>query len=386
VNSARTFLLDACFWEHIDAGAIPEETPLLMGNFENHLLTEVLGPRFGITTAEAEFEVEAAQQRVDTMKDIHAVITERFIDQLRAGCVPWQRPWQSVQNLVSKKAYRGINSLMLGSTQFNSPFWMTFLQARELGGGVREGEKSSPVIYYKFLEKRDDEGNIVLTAKGQPAFIPLVRWSNVFNLEQTEGIAAPAPTIVPEQLPALERAEALVRQADLCPIRQEGFAAAYSPHDDVIRMPSPRMFRSREDYYHTLNHEMTHATGHVTRLNREGVTNPIRFGSERYSKEELIAELGAAFLSNEAGILDQVRFDNSAAYLQSWIRNLEQDPALIVSAASHAQRSFDWVTGRRHEEQENFEEEVQVAQVPVLELGKEFHLSTPSRAATRLHR
>jgi antirestriction protein ArdC len=320
------------------------------------------------------------------LKDIHVTITERFIEQLRAGCVPWQRPWQSVQNLVSKKAYRGINSLTLGSTRFNSPFWMTFRQARELGGSVRKGEKSSPVIYYKFLEKHDQGGNVVFTAKGKPACIPFVRWSNVFNLEQTEGIAAPAVAIRSEQPSTLERAEALVREAKLCPIRQEGFAAAYSPCDDVIRMPPLRMFRSSEDYYHTLNHEMTHATGHASRLDREGITNPIRFGSKRYSKEELIAELGAAFLSNEAGILDQVRFDNSAAYLQSWIRNLEKDPALIVSAASHAQRSFDWVTGQRHEQQENFQDEIQASQVPVPALREEFHLPTPSRTAVRLHR
>jgi antirestriction protein ArdC len=115
---------------------------------------------------------------------------------------------------------------------------------------------------------------------------------------------------------------------------------------------------------------MTHATGHASRLDREGITNPIRFGSERYSKEELIAELGAAFLSNDAGILDQVRFDNSAAYLSSWTKKLEDDPALIVSAASHAQRGFDWVTGRGHEEQESFQDEIQA---PVPSLAPAFH-------------
>jgi len=320
------------------------------------------------------------------VKDIHATITERFIEQLRAGCVPWQRPWVNVQNMVSKKAYRGINSLTLGSTRFASPFWMTFRQARELGGTVRKGERSLPVIYYKFLQKHDREGNMVFTAKGKPACVPFVRWSNVFNLEQTEGIVAPALAIRLEQPPALEQAEALVHQANLCPIRREGFAAAYSPRDDIIRMPSPRMFRSSEDYYHTLFHEMTHATGHGSRLDREGITNPIRFGSERYSKEELIAELGAAFLSNEAGILDQVRFDNSAAYLNSWIKKLEDDPALIVTAASQAQRGFDWVTGRRHEEQESLSEETQAAQVHVPALREEFHSPTRPRAAAHFHR
>lgn len=99
-------------------------------------------------------------------------------------------------------------------------------------------------------------------------------------------------------------------------------------------MPKAERFRTPEDFHHTLFHEAIHATGHASRLGREGITNPIKFGSDRYSKEELIAELGAAFLSNEAGILDQVLFENSASYLGSWIRNLEQDPTLIVSAAS----------------------------------------------------
>jgi antirestriction protein ArdC len=289
------------------------------------------------------------------LKDIHAAITERFVTQLRAGTVPWQRPWLSAQNLVSRKAYRGINSLTLGSSTYSSPFWMTFRQAHELGGIIRKGEKSSPVIYYKFLEKRNAAGQAVLTRGGRPAFIPFLRWSNVFNLDQTDGL--PAPENVPRQElpPSLERADAVVRQAQLCPIRTEGFAAAYSPREDLIRMPAPTLFRSPEDYHHTRFHEMIHATGHGSRLSRDGITNPIKFSSERYSKEELVAELGAAFLSNDTGILDQVRFDNSAAYLQSWARNFEQDPTLLLSAASQAQRGFDWIKGVRYEEQEKLE-------------------------------
>jgi antirestriction protein ArdC len=197
-------------------------------------------------------------------------------------------------------------------------------------------------------------------------------------------VAGPTLPLRPEQPPALERAETLIRQADLCPIRTEGFAAAYSPREDIIRMPSPTMFRSPEDYHHTRFHEAIHATGHASRLDREGITNPIKFGSERYSKEELIAELGAAFLSNEAGILDQVRFDNSAAYLQSWIRNLEQDPTLIVSAASQAQRGFDWMTGIRYEKQENLGEAIQP--VPALEYRESSSIPASPRIAVRNRR
>ena len=282
--------------------------------------------------------------------DIYEAITARFIEQLKRGTVPWQKPWFAVQNIVSRKPYRGVNSLLLGSTDYQSPFWLSFKQALDLGGHVRKGEKSTPVIYYKILEKRDEAGNSVVRANGKPARVPFVRWANVFNLDQTEGIPAPAITANQGMPPPRERAAAIVENARLCPIHHAGFAAFYSPTDDVIRIPAPSTFHSQEDYYHTVYHELTHASGHSTRLDREGVTQQARFGSEKYSKEELIAELGAAFLSNEAGILDSVRFENSAAYLGSWVQKLENDPKLIVSAASQAQRASDFIRGIEHKE------------------------------------
>jgi antirestriction protein ArdC len=215
---------------------------------------------------------------------------------------------------------------------------------------VKKGERSTPVIYYKFLEKRDDAGNSVVLENGRPSRIPFVRWSNVFNVDQTEGITPPAIATSQNTAQPLERAAAMVDSAKLCPVHHGGFAAYYSPQDDVIRMPTPPTFHRQEDYYHSLYHEMTHAVGHSSRLSREGITQQAKFGSERYSKEELIAELGAAFLSNEAGILDRVRFENSAAYLASWIAKLENDPRMIVSAASQAQRSTDFIMGIEQKE------------------------------------
>jgi antirestriction protein ArdC len=283
-------------------------------------------------------------------RDIYQAIAERFVEQLKRGTVPWQKPWFAVQNIVSRKPYRGINSLLLGSAEFQSPFWLTFKQSLDLGGHVKKGEKSTPVIYYKILEKRDETGKVVLREDGRPACIPFVRWTNVFNLDQTEGIRAPSITASQSMSPPLERAAAIVENASLCPIHHAGFAACYSPRDDVIRIPAPSTFHSQEDYYHTLYHEMTHASGHGSRLHREGVTERARFGSEPYSREELVAELGAAFLSNEAGILDSVRFENSAAYLGSWIQKLENDPRMIISAASQAQRASDFIMGIEHKE------------------------------------
>ena len=124
-------------------------------------------------------------------RDIYQAITDRFVEQLKRGTVPWQKPWFGVQNIVSRKPYRGINALLLGSTDYQSPFWITFKQALDLGGHVRKGERSTPVIYYKILEKRDEAGKVMLRNDGRPARIPFVRWANVFNLDQTEGIQAP---------------------------------------------------------------------------------------------------------------------------------------------------------------------------------------------------
>ena len=283
-------------------------------------------------------------------RDIYTVITERFLEQLKRGTVPWQRPWLSAQNVVSRKPYRGINALLLGSAPHGSPFWVSFKQALDLGGHVRKGERSTPVIYYKFLDRRDAEGQLVVRGDGTPAKVPFIRWSNVFNLEQTEGIEAPALAAKEAVRPPVEKAREMVAAADLCPIHHVGFAACYAPDQDVIRMPALSTFQSAADYHHTLFHEMVHATGHASRLDREGVTSPIRFGSERYSKEELVAELGAAFLSNEAGILDDVQFQNSAAYLAAWSQKLTDDPRLLVSAAAHGQRASDLIRGISHAE------------------------------------
>jgi antirestriction protein ArdC len=282
--------------------------------------------------------------------DIYQAITERFVELLKRGTVPWQKSWLSVQNLISQKAYRGINSLLLGSTDYQSPYWASFKQVVDLGGRVKKGEKSTPIIYYKILEKRDEVGNLVIREDGRPTRIPFVRWSNVFNLEQTEGITPPNNPKGQVQIQPNEKAASIVETAKLCPIHHTGFAALYSPRDDIIRVPAPATFRSQEDYYHSLYHEMIHASGHLSRLNREGVALPAKFGSEPYCREELVAELGAAFLSNEAGILGQVQFENSAAYLNSWIQKLESDPRLIVSAASQAQRASDFIQGIEHKE------------------------------------
>ena len=259
-----------------------------------------------------------------------------------------RRPEHRLAQAISRSQFpapwlHGLSISVLAFLQAGARPWRSCEQRREVHAGHL-------VIYYKILERRDDTGKTVVRNDGKPARVPFVRWANVFNLDQTEGIQAPAITANQDMSPPRERAAAIVENAKLCPIHHAGFAACYSPTDDVIRIPAPSTFHSHEDYYHTLYHELTHASGHSSRLDREGVTQQSGFGSERYSKEELVAELGAAFLSNEAGIIDSVRFENSAAYLGSWVQKLENDPKLIVSAASQAQKASDFIRGIEHKE------------------------------------
>jgi len=282
-------------------------------------------------------------------QDIYQVIAGRFIAQLEKGTVPWQRPWLSPQNIVSMNPYHGANVFTLACEERESPFWLTYRQASELGGNVRKGEKSTPVIYWKMLEKTDGNGVVLVNANGRPDSIPFVRWSNVFNLEQTQGINEPLLSKEPVEQTALEKAQAILDNADCCEIRHNSQAgrAVYIPLQDAIEVPSIKRFPDKSNFFHTVFHELVHSTGKSTRLNREGITDKIEQGSEKYAKEELIAELGASFLSNEAGILGDVQFKNSASYLKSWIQKLKDDPKMIVAACSAAQKACKYVMGER---------------------------------------
>jgi antirestriction protein ArdC len=220
--------------------------------------------------------------------DIYQTITDRFIDQLKKGTVPWQMPWRGVQNIVSRKPYRGINSLLLGATEFQSPFWLTFKQTLDLGGHVKKGAKSSPVIYYKFLEKTDTAGNPVRGDDGTPKRIPFVRWSNVFNLDQTEGIEPPAITRSQNDLSANDRAAGIVQVAKLCPIHHTGFA-----HLAPSRRCNPHPAHASTARKATITpfHEMTYATGHgradreasLTRRSMSGIRRGVDCRTEQRS-------------------------------------------------------------------------------------------------------
>ena len=276
------------------------------------------------------------------MPSVYEIVTEKIIKQLESGVAPWRKPWtcQTPANLITQKEYRGLNVFTLASQGFPSRFWLTYNQASKLGGKIRKGEKSSPVIFWNVVEEQEtvkSDG----TKDTSRAF--LLRYYNVFNFAQTEGIDIPASLLQETRTnDPIAACEQIVAKMPNPPAFEQSDKAWYSASSDVVGMPARGLFHSSEEYYATEFHELAHSTGHEKRLHRENFDNPVSFGSDSYSKEELIAEMTAAMLCGIAGI-EQKTLENSAAYLKTWIARLKSDSRLLVSAASHAQKAADYI-------------------------------------------
>lgn len=286
-------------------------------------------------------------------KDIYQTITNRIIADLEKGVRPWMKPW-STENAAGRISlpmrsngipYRGINILMLWSEAiergYSSPHWMTFKQARELGGHVRKGERASQVVYASTLTRSETDQN---TGEESERNIPFLKSYAVFNAEQVEGLPErftylPGETLEPAQ--RIERAEAFIR-ATGADMRHGGGNAYYNMSSDHVQMPLFETFADPESYYATVAHELTHWTRHKTRLNREFGRK--RWGDEGYAAEELVAELGSAFLCADLELTPEVREDH-AAYIANWLTVLKNDKRAIFSAASYAQRAAEYLLG-----------------------------------------
>lgn len=282
--------------------------------------------------------------------NVYEVITKRIVDSLEQGIVPWRTPWksQAPRNLISKKPYRGVNVFLLSAMRHTSPYWLTYRQAKSKGGNVKKGEHGTPVIFWKVYNPEEEKLR---------RFI--LRYYTVFNLSQCEGIDAPPGDSTDNLIfEPIEECERIVAGYPNPPtIEFGGDHAHYIPTRDHIDLPPRETFESVEAFYATEFHELVHSTGHGSRLEREGITKLDHFSSHQYTKEELVAECGCAFLCGEAGILDTT-FDNSAAYIAGWVKKLQSEPKWIVQAGGEAAKAVDYILGRggKVEEQEGEED------------------------------
>jgi antirestriction protein ArdC len=279
-----------------------------------------------------------------THASVYEIVTNQILAELERGEVPWRKPWQSLPpaNLITKKPYRGINVFLLGFAGYGSQFWLTFNQAKQLGGNIRKGQHGTKIIFWK-CKTRETESADGEIEERKSAFL---RYYTVFNVCQTEGLSA--LLTLPPAFP-IESAEGIVKGMPNPPAFEQDSRAAYIPSRDTVTMPSRTAFQSQAEYYSTLFHELTHSTGHAKRLEREGIDKIQPFGSEDYSKEELVAEMGSAMLCGVAGI-GQATIGNSAAYLRGWINRLKADSRLVIAAARAAQEAADYIRGESEQD------------------------------------
>ncbi len=271
--------------------------------------------------------------------DIYAEITNRMIAEMEHGIIPWQKPWMAAGAAISHttgKPYSLLNQMLLG----RAGEYLTYKQVQQEGGWVRKGEKARMVVFWRWIDREDEE-------TGEVEQVPFLRYYNVFHLDQCEGIKAKWAVNLPKSASADEAAEAIivdyVQREGVRLEHHEGDRAFYRPATDSITLPLMKQFKEAAEYYGTAFHEMVHSTGHMKRLNRLDAT--AFFGDEAYSKEELIAEIGAAALVNRAGLETAKSFRNSAAYVQNWLQALKNDKRFIVSAAGKADKAVALIMG-----------------------------------------
>jgi antirestriction protein ArdC len=287
--------------------------------------------------------------------DVYEKITASIIEAIEAGCGNFEMPWHTFgvvpSNASNKRRYRGINILVLWAAAaqhgYRTQLWATYQQWRELRAQVRQGEKSTAVVFWKFygedgeIETGDTEDNSDEPSRKRC----FARAYHVFNADQVDGFSLPEIPVLPETQ-RIQQAEMFFRRTGIH-IVEAGVRAFYDSQSDEVHMPTFSLFKKADYFYSTLAHEAIHATGSATRCNRQ-LSN--RFGSELYAAEELIAELGCAFLSAELQLETDPKADN-APYIQNWLAILKNDRRAIFTAASKAQQAVDWLLSHQNREQ-----------------------------------
>lgn len=272
-------------------------------------------------------------------KTVYEMVTERIIEELEKGSIPWEKPWSGrrsgAYNFVTKRSYSLMNQMMLK----HRGAYGTFKQWTEKGGKIRKGEKSEIVVFWKFqiVEEENEDG------EKEEKKIPMLRYYNVFHISQVDGVE-----LKEEELPEVEPIESAekikrdyVEREHIRILEYATNEAFYSPTGDFIQVPERGQYKDIESFYDVLFHEMTHSTGHKSRLNR--LERGAHYGNELYSKEELVAELGSASLMNMLGLETKKTIRNNAAYIQSWIKVFKNDPRFIVSAAGKAEKAIKFI-------------------------------------------
>jgi len=271
--------------------------------------------------------------------DIYTAVTDRIIAQMEQGIIPWQKPWVANGKAVSHatgKPYSLLNQMLLG----RPGEYLTFKQCQEAGGHIRKGEKASMVVFWKWIEQEDEE-------TGETKEVPFLRYYNVFHIDQCEGVTAKYTTAnaFPDGASTVKNAQDIIydylSRKGVKLSHVEGDKAFYRPSTDEVVLPIRKQFVSTAEYYSTVFHELTHSTGHPSRLNR--LSKPSFFGAEDYSKEELVAEIGAAALVNHVGLETEHSFRNNTAYIQNWLSVLKGDKRFIVSAAGKAEKAVNLI-------------------------------------------
>jgi antirestriction protein ArdC len=284
--------------------------------------------------------------KTTTKASVYEIITARIIAALENGTVPWRQTWAAdrstsmPRNFVTKKPYRGVNLIILWSAGYSSPDFLTFRQAKQLGGSVRKGEHGLPVVFWTVYDGKTVDPK---TGKIEKRFV--LRYYTVFHVSQCDGLNAAAEPVKAPVDP-IASCEAVVASYKNPPtVGHGGGRAYYAPASDHVQMPERASFSSQAEYYSTLFHEFGHSTGASHRIDRKGITKSDGFGGHLYSFEELVAECTAAFLCAEAGI-STATLENSAAYIAHWSKVLKSEPRWIVEAAGQAAKAADMIMSR----------------------------------------
>lgn len=258
------------------------------------------------------------------------IITQQFIDALKRGEVPWRKDWRvsfDFANAVSKRGYSGVNVLLLAMMGGGERYFATFNQVRQMGGTVVKGSKGIPVCFYKRLEVEDKD-------TGEKRFIPLLRYYTLFGMDRTEGCKWKRPEVEGQKpFEPIAEAEALIDSLNGDIMYDGGNAACFTPTTGKIHLPKRESFFGNIGFYVTLFHEIGHYLG-----SKENDKISTDKASKEYAREELCAEIFSCFVMNHLGLLSDCAFDNSAAYVNHWIAKLENDPSMIIWAASRANK------------------------------------------------